>query len=96
MGQTPTPMKLASELTREAGEDEEKQACKLESQLELDPTLEKSGRQTTALNDMAIAARRILSENPNIVQRMLEHSKSQLEKPLRLEEFQIVAKPIEN
>ena len=52
--------------------------------------------QPTALDDMAATARRILSENLDIAQRMLEHLKSQFGKPLQPEKFPIAAKPIED
>ena len=48
-----------------------------------------------ALDEMTAVARRILLENLNIAQRMLEHWISQLGLPLRPEEFQMLAKPIE-
>ena len=97
VGQTSTSTKLTSEPTKDAVEDEDKPARKPESQLEPDPTHEECGSpQPTILNDMVVAARRILSENLDIAQWMLEHLKLQPGKPLRPEEFQTMAKPIED
>ena len=81
MGQTPTPTKptQTSEPTQEAAEEEDDPACVLEPE----PTQKGSGNpQTMALDEMTVAARRILLENLDITQRMLDHWKSQPRVPL--------------
>ena len=45
---------------------------------------------------MAVVARQIMTENLDIAQWMMEHLKTQLERPLRLEEFQTATKSVEN
>ena len=96
VGQTPTPTKptQTSELTQEAAEEDDKPAC--ESEPEPESTQKASGSpQTTALDEMTATAKRILSENPDIAQWILDHWKVQPEVPLRPEEFQTLAKSVE-
>ena len=91
----PSSQPQTSELAKEALEEEKESASKPKSQPEPDPTLEEGkSPQPLVLNDMATASRRVLSKNPDIAQWMMEHLKSQLERPLQLEEFQATAKPI--
>ena len=101
VGQTPTFTKptqsQASETTKEATEVEDKPACKPESQLEPDLTLEESeSPQPLVLDNMVVVARRVLSKNPDIAQRMMELLKSQPGRPLRPEEFQAATKLVQD
>ena len=94
MGQTPTPTKptTTSEPAQETAEGEDEPV----GELELVPTPKESGiPQSTALDNMAEAARQILAENPDIAEWMLEHLRTQPLVPLRPEDLVTLAKPIE-
>ena len=45
---------------------------------------------------MIAAAKQIMTKNPDIAQRMMEHLKTQFRRPLQLEKFQIATKPVEH
>ena len=81
--QTPTPMKptqlQASELAREAPKEQEELAHESEFQPRSDPTPKESESPQPSsknLDDMAVAARWIMIENPDIAQWMMEHLKT--------------------
>ena len=97
MGQTPTPTKPAStsESTQEAPGKEGEPTS--ESEPELEPVLIPKGGgspQATTLDGMAATVKQILSENLDIAQWMLEHLRTHLLVPLRLEDLVTLPIPV--
>ena len=103
MEKTPTPTKprqpQAFESAREAPKEQEELACEPKSQL--GPNLTSEERESPQpssknLDNMAATTRPIMTENPDIAQRIMEHLKTQPGRPLRPEEFQTVTKSVED
>ena len=99
MGHMPTATKSAQpqtfELAKEVVETPSKPKDQLELDLEVVPRSDLQFAPAEQEGKYTAVARQILTKNPDIAQRMMEQLMAQPGKPLRPEEFQTVAKPIE-
>ena len=103
MGQTPNPTKpaqsqaseLAKEVVETPGEPAHESETQLEQNLVLVVDIDPQPTPSEQEDEYAGLVRRILTENPDIAQPMMEQLIAQPSKPLQSEEFQMVSKPVE-
>ena len=88
MGQTPTSTKPATTPELEPMATQEKGELARQPEPEPVPTpMESGSASSTAFDDMAAIARRILTANPDIADRIMEHMRTQPLVPLQPEDL---------